>query len=748
MRRVLSLIFATLFVVALSAQTTNSIIIKPQSFRAVNTDDLTGVAIDEIGLDHSLRPCARIKMKINRMTSEEIDGIQVMPITNNEVIRCQTAQYDNGLIIELTAKAPTRFYLRHNKFGDSNEVSIDLEGNKEYYIETELVQQFPITIATNVADAAIYIDNQFKGKSNEQFYLIVEDMLAGNYTLKLEYAGKQYIKEISVSSSSVYFKQEVDLRGASMQYLTVSVSPKNALVEIDNQPIETTNGKGKKLLSQGTYQYHISALKYYPQSGTVTMAGEKVELNIQLNPAFGHLAVQSNNEIAGAQVYVDNLKVGTLPLEKNIRLDSGEHKVKVIKSLYHPYEQLVNIADGKVTSIKPQLKANFAKVTLISNDNGEIWVDSELKGRGKWVGNLEIGQHEIECRNDSYHPQTTLLRVSNTESVEYTFKPLVPIYGTINIDCNIIGAQITIDGVQVGTTPLVKGDVLVGSRTVTISKEGYNTVSERVTVVENQTTSLTKKLTPKRSSGTTTTPSYSYNSATFNKQTSTTSANKKNSYRSRNNHNIVQFGLGFEYGFGDAHMSIGFPFEMRIGRSDQFFNFFVAERFGIKSMTKKESDTVHHPELSLIQMSTIGKFRFNVKRSISDASALFLDFGAMYNINTGASYKTGSISYSSSSYDSGMQSKTSYKADILQNSVSALFAIGYGGRLMEFSLYGIYDITPTFKHSELSNYIVEHSSSSSYPTTLSDYGRVNKFANCRYNIGFAVKIFFGSGYFK
>ena len=113
------------------AQLHNSIEIDEKSFAAVQTDAISGVAIDKITEDHSQRECARIKMRINRMTAVEIGEISVRPRGGNvEVMKCVVAGEGNGLIIELTAKEPTRFYITHPKYGDSNEVSLNLEGNK------------------------------------------------------------------------------------------------------------------------------------------------------------------------------------------------------------------------------------------------------------------------------------------------------------------------------------------------------------------------------------------------------------------------------------------------------------------------------------------------------------------------------------------------------------------------------------------------------------------------------------------
>ena len=103
MKRLLTILVALLTSFSAFAQAEKSIIIEQKSFRAVQTDALTGVNIDPIGLDYSKRPCARLKVKINRMTKAEIDGIEVKPITNNAVMKCKTAEYDNGLIIEMTA---------------------------------------------------------------------------------------------------------------------------------------------------------------------------------------------------------------------------------------------------------------------------------------------------------------------------------------------------------------------------------------------------------------------------------------------------------------------------------------------------------------------------------------------------------------------------------------------------------------------------------------------------------------------
>lgn len=137
------------FGVAAYAQTAQSstLVIDETSLEAVNADAVTGLALDPIGKDRSNRACARIKLHVNRMTPEEIAEIEVKAPGGNVLVMKQQVAFDgNGLIVEITARPETRFYLRHRKFGDSNLVTVSLEGNKEYRMEAWNELAVPVTI--------------------------------------------------------------------------------------------------------------------------------------------------------------------------------------------------------------------------------------------------------------------------------------------------------------------------------------------------------------------------------------------------------------------------------------------------------------------------------------------------------------------------------------------------------------------------------------------------------------------------
>ena len=281
-----TLLFAILSLGATAQSAKNVLEIDQASFRPVQTGALTGVGIDKIAPDRSKRPCARIKMHINRMTREEIDELVVHPIGGMvELTKKSTAVEGNGLIFELTAKEQVRFYLHHDIYGDSNEVTVNLEGNKEYYLDAQLDQLFTITVASNMKDADVFIDNRYCNKTNEEYILIVHDITPGEHALRIEHAGRKAEQKILVHRDNVYFRCNVDTAEASPQYVVFEVEPANAMVFIDNEPQTTQEGYAQAVLQNGTYSWRVMAKGYYEQSGTFTVSGAKVTRRIFPAPA-------------------------------------------------------------------------------------------------------------------------------------------------------------------------------------------------------------------------------------------------------------------------------------------------------------------------------------------------------------------------------------------------------------------------------------------------------------------------------
>lgn len=544
MKRLLIFLLACLPLVV-AAQTQKLLEINQSSFRPVHTDALSGVAIDKIAKDPSQRPCARIKMHINRMTTDEIRGVVVRTIGGNVVLTKQIVAVEgNGLIIEMTAKEQTRFYIHHDKYGDSNEVSLNLEGDKEYRIDAQLCVMQSIVVSTNVRDAEVYIDNEYKGKTNDHYALTVDGMAHGVHDLRVVYGGVNNEKKIEINSTNIYFRIEVDTAASEAQFVILEVVPKDAMVEIDGKNwVLDKYGFVQVLLNNGTYHYTISAKDYHSETGTFLVNGSKVEKTVKLRPAHGWLNLPSEGALQGAKLFVDEAFIGETPIA-NHKLPSGMHDIRIVKDLYKTFADRVEIKDGETIVYTPKLEPDFANVTLRTEEGCEIYINGVRKGVTSWSGDLSTGTYRFEARKASHRNSTITKTISAyPQKQSYDIPAPEPINGTLIITSSPAMANININGKDVGRTPL-KLAMVIGSHRVVLSKEGFASEYKEVKIEEGKTSNLEVSLNELHSYvSSATTDAYSYEqsyTATKKNRSAASTSSKKTELRKKGFESMVE----------------------------------------------------------------------------------------------------------------------------------------------------------------------------------------------------------------
>ena len=510
MRYFLTCILALLPLIS-SAQSTKLLEIDASSFAPVQTGMIDGVPIDKIGLDPSRRPCARIKMHVNRMSKEEINGLSVRTVGGSVVVtKCVVASEGNGLIIELTAKAPTRFYLHHEKYGDSNEVSLNLEGNKEYRINAMLNTTHSIVVSSNTPDAEVYVDGVFKGRISPSFDLTVSDVYPGNHKIAVKSGSLSNEIAVEVNSVNIHFRIDLNHQLARPQFVMFMVTPPEASLFIDNQPY-LLNQYGEMaeplMLGNGSYSYVVSAKDYHEERGQFVVNGSKVEKVVNLKPSHGYLKVAGYGQLQGASVYVDGSLIGTAPCTSS-RLSSGSHAVRIVKHMYKESSATVEIRDGETLDYRPSLQADFAKVTLKTTVGADIYVDGQKKGTSTWTGDVRSGEHIFEAVMAGYRTSSVYRTISSTPSTQtYDIPAPIPIIGAVNIISSPV-ADVYVDDKPVGRSPLSL-DLIVGKHTVVFKKDGFKTQEKVVEVRENDAVVVKVTLEEGRSVATSSQSSYS-----------------------------------------------------------------------------------------------------------------------------------------------------------------------------------------------------------------------------------------------
>ncbi len=493
MKKILSLVILPIvlfcgFTISLSAQAGSVLTLDEGSFRLEQTNALGGVNIDPIGKDRSNRACFRLKLHLDRMTPEDIRQVEVKVLGGNVVMmKKEVASGGNGLILEMTARPETRFYIKHPSLGESNTVTISPEADKVYLMDGWADQKLTVVVYCAKPGAEVWLDGAYRGKIGPDNTLNIPDVMAGTHSIKVQYGDDTSEQSIDVSPTKVSFNIELKSAAHLQQLVVFNVTPADALVELDGRMLVVNGGQAMELVKFGTYSYSVAAANYHSETGVVTVNDNRSKkiVTVNLKPAFGWIEV-GGASAEGAYVYVDNRMIGKAPIKSDM-LSSGSHVVKIVKSLYKGYEMTVNVADGQVTRLDPALQADYSDVTLTVAGNAEIRVNGELKGRGTWKGKLGSGAYLVETRKDGHRPATTTVTVSGTSSSQtVTLTPPEPVYGVLYVKSDQNSAEVYLDGAHIGQTPLYLPETLIGNHTLKLTKSGYADWTGNVTVEEDR----------------------------------------------------------------------------------------------------------------------------------------------------------------------------------------------------------------------------------------------------------------------
>ena len=165
-----------------------------------------------------------------------------------------------------------------------------------------------------------------------------------------------------------------------------------------------------------------------------------------------------------------------------------------MKEMFSAAEKTFTVTDGNTTQAPMTMAANFVSVNITTDSNSDIYVDNEKKGTGTWNGRLSDGPHSLEARKASHKTaiKNVQLTLGTTENI--VIPDPVPIYGTLEVVSNPIGANIIIDGKSFGTTPRVLGNVLIGTHELRLEKTGCTPVIKNFTLDDKNKLSINEKL--------------------------------------------------------------------------------------------------------------------------------------------------------------------------------------------------------------------------------------------------------------
>jgi hypothetical protein len=218
----------------------------------------------------------------------------------------------------------------------------------------------------------------------------------------------------------------------------------------------------------------------------------------------------------GAAIFIDGIPSGqTNTTIQNVA--AGTHNVTLTKEGYQTETKLVSVQSGSehwvAFTLQPTEDGGTAtgNLSITSIPKGAaIFIDGIASGQtNTTIQNVAAGTHNVTLTKEGYQTETKLVSVQSGGEhwVAFTLQPTEDAgtaTGNLSITSIPKGAAIFIDGIASGQTNTTIQNVVAGTHNVTLTKEGYQTVTKLVSVQSGGEHSVAFTLQPTEDAGTAT----------------------------------------------------------------------------------------------------------------------------------------------------------------------------------------------------------------------------------------------------
>lgn len=310
------------------------------------------------------------------------------------------------------------------------------------------------------------------------------DTRDGYYSFKE--AGVPKCKEATVYRLRLHtdFNPDEDIIKDANKLATVrfKVHPAAATIFLRKVP-ETVGDDGilEKQMPLGIYHYRVSHPDYHDLDGTFELKteNETKQIDLQLNQAFGWLALDSDFKPSGYTFTVDG-QVTTASSLKRLPLRSGAHTVEVQHPNYHPQTLQIVIQDSAVYGLSPRLQPRLGRLLVTTNKPGAVVsVDGEQIGVTPLLEayDIMIGNHtvEVSCANHRTEKRSVTIKENQTTNLSVTLVDMA----RFRISSTPSTASLYINDKYIGNTPCYY-ELTSGDYRVKLTRKHYRTINKRM----------------------------------------------------------------------------------------------------------------------------------------------------------------------------------------------------------------------------------------------------------------------------
>ena len=183
--------------------------------------------------------------------------------------------------------------------------------------------------------------------------------------------------------------------------------------------------------------------------------------------------IRVDSEPTGAFLSVNGKELGRTPqVLKQPAL--GKYLLQFSKDGYDPVERVLMVTPDVPRDCVVSLTRVVGLVLFQTTPSGaEVSVDGAFRGKAPFlVTDLPSGSHRVSFVLEGYDPREMELNITD-RTPQLCAMNMRSIYATLQVESTPSGAAVIVDGIHKGKTPCAVEEILVGTHTVKVLREGY-----------------------------------------------------------------------------------------------------------------------------------------------------------------------------------------------------------------------------------------------------------------------------------
>jgi formylglycine-generating enzyme required for sulfatase activity len=285
--------------------------------------------------------------------------------------------------------------------------------------------------------------------------------------------------------------------------ITIHIEPQPDQISISGSLFAPRIG-GHYLLRPGTYTLHAAKECYFALEQPFEVGTDKSQtVRFEMERLPGRISLQAHQSgdptapVNGARIIIDGSEVGVTPIS-NLPVKAGPRILEIQMDNYQDIKTEVQIAGcPQEQSFDFALIPGWSDVFISSIPEGAVVsVDGQPAGNTPLKIELPEGNHLLQISAEGFKPWQTQLTVKPNQPQSIKDIQLQAADGTLALQTQPAGANITIDEKFVGKTPLTVKLSANSEHEIRISKAGYENESRRVQVATGKMKNLAVGLKP------------------------------------------------------------------------------------------------------------------------------------------------------------------------------------------------------------------------------------------------------------